>query len=181
MTSRLRAFFQKNEDERRELLKSNKYQHGVGLMTAAKPISERFSAVRVHDMLQQQKRDLFLERELALAIFDGRQCRSCTQKLADSSEPGTKWASKLVWMTFTEALGSLPLTDHKLLKLSGTRNVMTELLFVDIALTTVIKSLWQSSKTFKSSYGASLNEVRTSDICKELVSCGSLQSALETT
>lgn len=95
VTSPLPAFSLKYEDEFIESLKSEKYQYGVGLMDAANPGSERFSAVELHNMLDQQKLDLFLKIEFALSIVDGRQRRSCTQKTAGSAEPEIECISEL--------------------------------------------------------------------------------------
>lgn len=61
-------------------------------MTVANPVPGHYGADQGDDMLEQQKTDLLLKNEFALAIVDSRQRRYCIQKLAGSTQPGTEWA-----------------------------------------------------------------------------------------
>lgn len=106
-------------------LNSNKYQSGAGLMTFANPDSGRCDAVKVHDMLEQQGIHSLLRKEFAPAIVNGCHRRSCTEKLAESGEPGTKWASKPIRMTLIKTSASQLLTNHELLKLGRSADAMT--------------------------------------------------------
>lgn len=82
-----------------KLLNFSKYYYGVGPMTVANSVAGHLGTVTVDDMLEQHGADLFLRRELALAIADARRHRYCTRKPADSGEPKTKWAEQPIETT----------------------------------------------------------------------------------
>lgn len=84
-------------------------------------------------------------------------------------------------MTLIEASGAQFLTLLDLIKLSSSTNVMTRLVLQDKSLIAVITSVAQCSGTFESSYDASSSEARITNTCKELVFCGLLHGAAETT
>lgn len=128
----------------------NKFQYGVGLMTVSNSVSERFGAVEVDFMFEQQRTDLFLRKEFSVAIVDGCYRWSCIQKLVDSGEPETNWASQPIRMTFIQAPGSQPLADREVLKHSLSANVMTRVSLQDTRFIAVIKSLVIYSKNFES-------------------------------
>lgn len=67
-----------------ESLKSSKDQYGSGLVIVADTLSRRFSAAKVDDMLKQQRMNLLVRKEFALAILEGRQRRLSIPKPADS-------------------------------------------------------------------------------------------------
>lgn len=150
-------------------------------MTVTKFVSDRFGAVEVEDMLEQQEPDLFLKEEIALAIIDGRHRRFCARKLADSGKQGTEWASQPTRLTLMKAAGSQVFTDQEVLKLSRSPNIMRELVLQDTSLIAVIESVAQCSKTLKSSYDALSDEARISDVCKDLASCEFVQGSVEST
>lgn len=84
-------------------------------------------------------------------------------------------------MTLTEAPGAQTLTDHKLLKLTPSANVLKRLVLRYASLIAVIKSLVFYSKTFGSSYDATFKEARTSNICENVVTGKLLKDTVEPT
>lgn len=116
-----------------------------------------------------------------LAIADGRHIHPCSQKLADSVEPRTEWALQSNRVNLIGAPGSQPPTGHELLKVSRLANVMMGLVMGDTSLVAVIRSLVQYGKTFELSYDASFDEACISNVCKDHVSSGYLQGAVEAT
>lgn len=118
-------------------------------MTIVNPVSWRFGAVKVDDMLEKQRRDFFLTTGSVLAIVYSCHRFSSLEMLADSGEPGNKWASLLIWMTVIKARGSQPLTHNELLKLSRPANGVTELALQDTRPVAVIKSPVHYSKNFE--------------------------------
>lgn len=57
-------------------------------MAAASFSSEKFKAVNVESTLKHCSKERFLKNKLLLAALDGRHCRSRSQKLAESGQPG---------------------------------------------------------------------------------------------
>lgn len=96
-------------------------------MTVAVPAPVKLSAVTVHSMLEQLEKDRFLKTNFSLTIVDGPHRPFCIRKLAASEQPGTEWALRPVRMTLIAAPGSEILTDHVLLKLSSSVNVLSGL------------------------------------------------------
>lgn len=96
----------------------------------------------------------FSRNELALAVVGGHHRRFCLEKPADIGEPGTKRTSQPIQVTVSEAPGSHPLPEQKLLKLSRYPRFTTRLVLQDKSLTAFSNSLVQYSKTFLSSYDA---------------------------
>lgn len=56
---------------------------------------------------------------------------------------------------------------------------MTGLVLLDTSTVAVIESRVQHKKTFEASYGASFDEMRISNVCKDVVFCRLLQGATE--
>lgn len=79
------------------------------------------------------------------SIVDDRHRRLCYQKLTDSGELETQWASQLIPMSIIEVSGSQPLINHKLLKLSWLTSIITGLLLRGTILAAVVKSFVQYS------------------------------------
>lgn len=124
MANLLRAVSQKHEEGLVTSPKPKKQRYAVPLMNIAHSVSGRFSAVKVGDMLEQRRTDLLLSKELVLALLEGRHRRSCIQKLADSCEPGAERASQPIRMNRIKAPGIQPLTNHEILKLDRSVNIM---------------------------------------------------------
>lgn len=108
------AVSQRHEEELRESLESNRYWCSAELSIVASPVSERFGAVEVTELLEQRGTDLFLRKEFGFATVDGFQRPSRIRKPADYDEARTDWASQPIRMTFMETLGfwSLPLISY---------------------------------------------------------------------
>lgn len=70
-------------------------------------------------------------------------------------------------------------TDHALLRLSSSTNVLPGLVLRDLSLAGVLKSLIQNSKTSYSSYNASFRETCITDVVKDLVLCGLVQGSVQ--
>lgn len=86
-------------------LNSNKYRYGIGLVTVGSLVSARFGAGKIGDILEKQRTDLFLNKEVALDIVDGHHRCFCIQKLANSGQSGAEWASQPIRMIFFHSNG----------------------------------------------------------------------------
>lgn len=84
-------------------------------------------------------------------------------------------------MSSINALDSHSLVHHELLKLSRLVNAMTVLLLQETGVLAVFRAPVQYSKIPDSSHYSPFDEMRSNDICKDLVYCGILQGTVEAT
>lgn len=82
-------------------------------------------------------------------------------------------------MTPTKSPDPQLLSDHELLKPTLSTNFIAGLVLREPYLFVFIKSLVQRSKTFKSSNNVCFDGARTSDICRDSMSCEFLQDEVE--
>lgn len=123
----LRGVTRNHAKQLMQSLRTNKYQYSAGLMTVASHVSDRFNSMKLANMLELRERDRFLRSNFSLDIVYCCHLCSCIRKLADSREPGTEWALEPIRFTVIKAPGSEILTDHELLKLTRSINVIFEL------------------------------------------------------
>lgn len=129
----------------------------------------------------KSREQIFFSKKFTLAIADGPHRPCYTQKLASSGGLETEWASQFVRTAFVEARGSQLLEGHAVRRLSRLPNDMTGSVLRNISIIAVIQSLVLYKRTLGSSYDPVLDEARTNNICKELVSCEFLPGGCEAT
>lgn len=98
-------------------------------------------------MLEQRGTDLFLTKELALAVVEGQYNCSFIQKFPDSGKPGASSAAQLAVMTLIKAPDFQFAIGYELRKLRPAINVVKRVVLRDKALIAVVKPLLQESKT----------------------------------
>lgn len=139
----LRADSRKHAEKFMKSLKTDTYQQSPDLMTLASHVSGRFKSMKLAHMLEWRGKDRFLRSNFSLVISDGRHRCSCIRKLADSGEAGNKWALQPIRVTLIKFPGSEILTDHEVLSLSRSTNVICELVLRPTSMVDIIKSLFQ--------------------------------------
>lgn len=82
-------------------------------------------------------------------------------------------------MTLNTALGLEALTDHELLKVLSSSDVLSERFLRDLSFTAIIKPLAQYIKSFSSSYSFFFQEAHINAVPNDLALCGPVQGSVE--
>lgn len=89
MSNVLRDVLPKHKDELVKSLEFNRYHWFICVMSVAGPVFGRFSAVEVHNMVEQSRKNLFLKKKFDLALPMATAASSVLRKsrIPVSTEP----------------------------------------------------------------------------------------------
>lgn len=173
------AALQSREVDLLEFLRSKKCQYSAGLMTAVSLAPEKLDAVSVNSVLEHCVEEHFVMASFVLVVVDGPHRLLCIRELTMSKQAGTGYILQLTRMAVIRASEFEVLTGHEHITLISSTKLLSELVFQQIMVSVIIRSLVQYHKTFRSIYDSVFQKVRVPDIGRGLLSfcfiCGAIE------
>lgn len=137
---------QKHRGELMDSLRAKKYKCGTRLRIVGKPACVMFDAVNFDSLLEHHGEEGFPKDSFSLAVVDGRLSFSWIQMLFSPGQPGIECDLQPNRTTLIRALQFEVSTDHELIKLSISADMLLVLDHRDRGVIAVIESLIQYSR-----------------------------------